>query len=64
MGTYTAMAAALPAVNMGEGPLVDLPLSRWKRTCGGDLHQRGQPHCVTIVPEVDSLEAGADRPGF
>ena len=28
MGAYTAMAAALPAVNMGEGPLVDLPLEK------------------------------------
>ena len=26
MGEYTTMAAALPAVNMGEGPLVDCPL--------------------------------------
>ena len=37
MGTYTAMAAALPAVNMGEGPLVDLPLqveeNLWRVTC-------------------------------
>ena len=37
MGAYTAMAAALPAVNMGEGPLVDLPLeveeNLWRVTC-------------------------------
>ena len=29
MGGYSAMAAALPAVNMGEGPLVDCP-SPWR----------------------------------
>ena len=56
MGAYTAMAAALPAVNMGEGPLVDLPLqveeNLWRVTC----ISVGNPHCVTIVPEVDSLK--------
>ena len=37
MGGYSAMAAALPAVNMGEGPLVDCPLTvegrTWRVTC-------------------------------
>ncbi len=55
MGAYTAMAAALPAVNMGEGPLVDKPLTV-DGNLAGDLHQRGQPHCVTVVDDVDSLK--------
>ena len=64
MGTYTAMGAALPAVNMGEGPLVDLPLqveeNLWRVTC----ISVGNPHCVTIVPEVDSLKLEQIGPGF
>ena len=64
MGTYTAMAAALPAVNMGEGPLVDLPLqveeNLWRVTC----ISVGNPHCVTIVPDVDSLKLEQIGPGF
>ena len=48
MGEYTTMAAALPAVNMGKGPLVDCPLEvegkRWQVTCIGV----GNPHCVTV----------------
>lgn len=64
MGAYTAMAAALPAVNMGEGPLVDLPLqveeNLWRVTC----ISVGNPHCVTIVPDVDSLKLEQIGPGF
>ena len=62
--TVAAMAAALPAVNMGEGPLVDLPLqveeNLWRVTC----ISVGNPHCVTIVPEVDSLKLEQIGPGF
>ena len=64
MGVYSAMAADLPAVNMGEGPLVDLPLeveeNLWRVTC----ISVGNPHCVTIVPEVDSLKLEQIGPGF
>ena len=64
MGAYTAMAAELPAVNMGEGPLVDLPLqveeNLWRVTC----ISVGNPHCVTIVPDVDSLKLEQIGPGF
>ena len=64
MGEYTTMAAALPAVNMGEGPLVDCPLEvegkRWQVTCVGV----GNPHCVTVVPEVDSLKLEEIGPAF
>ena len=62
MGEYTTMAAALPAVNMGEGPLVDCPLEvegkRWQVTCIGV----GNPHCVTVVAGGRQPEAGRDRP--
>ena len=64
MGTYTAMAAALPAVNMGEGPLVDLPLqveeNLWRVTC----ISVGNPHCVTVVEDVDSLKLEEIGPAF
>ena len=64
MGAYTAMAAALPAVNMGEGPLVDLPLqveeNLWRVTC----ISVGNPHCVTVVDDVDSLKLEDIGPAF
>ena len=64
MGGYSAMAAALPAVNMGEGPLVDQPLTVegkvWKVTC----ISVGNPHCVTVVEDVDSLKLEAIGPAF
>ena len=49
---------------MGEGPLVDLPLqvgeNLWRVTC----ISVGNPHCVTIVPDVDSLKLEQIGPGF
>ena len=51
-------------MNMGEGPLVDLPLeveeNLWRVTC----ISVGNPHCVTIVPEVDSLKLEQIGPGL
>ena len=64
MGTYTAMAAGLPAVNMGEGPLVRCPLTvdgkTWEVTC----ISVGNPHCVTVVDDVDSLKLEDIGPAF
>ena len=64
MGAYSTLAAALPAVNMGEGPLVDVPLTvegkTWQVTC----INVGNPHCVTVVPEVDSLKLEQMGPAF
>ena len=64
MGEYTAMAAALPAVNMGEGPLVDQPLTvdgkSWQVTC----ISVGNPHCVTIVENVDDMKLEEIGPAF
>ena len=48
MGGYSAMAAALPAVNMGEGPLVDCPLTVEDRTWRVTCISVGNPHCVTM----------------
>ena len=49
MGGYSAMAAALPAVNMGEGPLVDCSLTVedriWRVTC----ISVGNPEFVQVV---------------
>ena len=64
MGAYSALAADLPAVNMGPGPLVDQPLeaagNTWRVTC----ISVGNPHCVTVVPDVDSLKLEQIGPAF
>ena len=58
MGVYSAMAADLPAVNMGEGPLVRCPLAV---EC--HLHQRGQPPLRDPCGRCGQSEAGSHRPG-
>ena len=64
MGRYSAMAADLPAVNMGEGPLVRCTLDAagqsWQVTC----ISVGNPHCVTVVEDVDALNLEAIGPSF
>ena len=59
MGAYSTLPADLPAIHMGEGPLVDQPLTVegkvWKVTC----ISVGNPHCVTVVEDVDSLKLEA-----
>ena len=64
MGAYSALPADLPAVNMGDGALVGKTLTvdgrDWQVTC----ISVGNPHCVTIVPEVDSLKLEQIGPGF
>ena len=64
MGAYSTLPADLPAVNMGDGALVDKTLTvdgrDWQVTC----ISVGNPHCVTIVPEVDSLKLEQIGPGF
>ena len=64
MGGYSAMAAALPAVNMGEGPLVDCPLTVEGRTWRVTCISVGNPHCVTVVDDVDSLKLEDIGPAF
>ena len=64
MGAYSTLPADLPAIHMGEGPLVDQPLTVegkvWKVTC----ISVGNPHCVTVVEDVDSLKLEAIGPSF
>ena len=64
MGAYSAMPADLPAVNMGEDALVNKPLTVdgkvWQVTC----ISVGNPHCVTVVEDVDSLKLEQIGPGF
>ena len=64
MGGYSAMAAALPAVNMGKGPLVDCPLTVEGRTWRVACISVGNPHCVTVVDDVDSLKLEDIGPAF
>ena len=64
MGAYSTLPADLPAIHMGDGPLVDQPLTVegkvWKVTC----ISVGNPHCVTVVEDVDSLKLEAIGPAF
>ena len=64
MGAYSAMPADLPAVNMGEDALVNKVLTvegkDWNVTC----ISVGNPHCVTVVEDVDSLKLEQIGPGF
>ena len=64
MGAYSTLPADLPAVGLGEGPLVDRPLevdgTTWQVTC----INVGNPHCVTVVPAVDGLKLEEVGPGF
>ena len=64
MGAYSTLPTDLPAIHMGEGPLVDQPLTVegkvWKVTC----ISVGNPHCVTVVEDVDSLKLEAIGPAF
>ena len=64
MGTYSALAADLPAVNMGAGPLVDRPLEAAGRTWQVTCISVGNPHCVTVVPEVEALRLEQIGPAF
>jgi len=49
MGRFSAMAADLPAVGLGSGPLIGMPLivdaTRWEVSC----ISMGNPHCVVPV---------------
>ncbi len=64
MGTYSTLPAKLPALNMGNSPLVDVPLevegNLWRVTCVNV----GNPHCVTVVDDVNSLKLDVIGPGF
>lgn len=64
MGAYSTLPADLPAVNMGDTPLVGRTLEvdgrAWRVTCVS----MGNPHCVTVVEDVDVLELEKIGPAF
>ena len=64
MGAYSTLPADLPAVNMGTDPLVGRTLTvngtDWTVTC----INVGNPHCVTVVGDVDSLKQEEVGPAF
>ena len=64
MGAYSAMPASLPAVNMGEEPLVDKELTADGKTWHVTCISVGNPHCVTVVEDVDSLKLEEIGPAF
>ena len=64
MGAYSALPADLPAVNMGEGPLVGRPLTVEGKTYTVTCINVGNPHCVTVVEDVDSLKLEDIGPAF
>ena len=49
---------------MGEGPLVDCPLTVEDRTWRVTCISVGNPHCVTVVDDVDSLKLEDIGPAF
>ena len=64
MGAYSTLPADLPAVNMGEGPLVGRPLTVEGKTYTVTCINVGNPHCVTVVEDVDSLKLEDIGPAF
>ena len=64
MGQYSLLPADLPAVQMGEAELVDVPLSAAGKTWQVSCISVGNPHCVTIVPDVDALILEKLGPAF
>ena len=64
MGAYSTLPADLPAVNMGEGPLVDKALTVEGRTWQVTCISVGNPHCVTVVEDVDRLKLEEIGPAF
>ena len=64
MGAYSTLPADLPAANMGDAPLVDVPLDvngkTWKVTC----INVGNPHCVIFVRDPEVLDLNSIGPAF
>ena len=64
MGVYSTSAKDLPAVNFGADPLVNKQLEvngrMWDVTC----ISVGNPHCVTVVEDVDSMKLEEIGPAF
>lgn len=64
MGKYSTDPVVLPAVGLGDAPLVDIPLTvkdaDWQVTC----INVGNPHCVTVVEDVMAMDLAAIGPDF
>ena len=64
MGRYSASPADLPCVGLGDGPLFHVPLSVGGKVWPASCISMGNPHCVTLVPALDSLDLAAIGPAF
>lgn len=64
MGRYSLLGADLPAVGLGDGPLVQVPLTVQGKSWTVSCVSTGNPHCVTIVPSVDDLPMQDIGPAF
>ena len=64
MGRYSTDAAGLPAANMGEGPLVKVPLTVQGQTYEVTCIGVGNPHCVVHCDDVPGLEIEKIGPAF
>ena len=59
MGCFSAMAADLPAVGVGEGPLVHMTVEVAGRSWDAAGVSMGNPHCVVEWPD-ENLPTGMD----
>ena len=59
MGRFSAMAADLPAVGLGAGPLAHAALTAAGKTWDAACVSMGHPHCVIEWPEAGALPTGA-----
>ena len=64
MGRYSLWPEIIPAVNLCHGEAVDVPLEAAGRVWGVTCVNVGNPHCVTIVKDVDELDLEAIGPEF
>ena len=58
MGRFSAMAAELPAVGLGDGPLVHAPLAVDGKTWDAACVSMGNPHCVIEWDAPGALPTG------
>ena len=59
MGRFSALAADLPAVGVGEGPLIHLALDAAGKTWDAAGISMGNPHCVVPWPDEEVPTGGA-----
>ena len=60
MGQFSAMAADLPAVEVGEGPLVHMTVEAAGRSWDAAGVSMGNPHCVIQWPDEETLPTGME----